>query len=73
MVVLGQLGDGGLPLHQRHLTADLFDQLELVDLLLLQRHQLVQDHGDGQGGDPAAGHRGTNTLGELSHCHAGAV
>lgn len=30
-----------LAVHHRHLTADLLDQLELVNLLLLQGHELL--------------------------------
>ena len=64
---------GGLPVHQCHLVSDLLDKLELLDLLLLQCHQLVQDHGDGHGGDTSGQGTPTEALRELGHSHAGAL
>lgn len=45
---------GRLSVHQSHLTAYLFYQLQLVYLLLLKGHQLIQDHGNSHSGDPTA-------------------
>lgn len=58
---------GRLPVHQSHLVPDLLNELELVDLLLLQGHQLVQDHGDGHGGDASSQGPSSEALRELRY------